>query len=157
MTFGTVTNFDASATVRFERIIDAGIDRVWRALTDAEDLGSWLAPTEIELRRGARVSIDFAEGGRVTGEVIVIDAPNTLEYTWDFTGEGRSVVRFELTTDGARTRLVLEHRLLPPDQAVGYGAGWHAHLDVLTAHVTGGAPIDWDERFAGVLGSYTGA
>jgi uncharacterized protein YndB with AHSA1/START domain len=157
MTLGTVTNFDASATVRFERIIDAAIGRVWRALTDAEDLGNWLAPTEMELRRGGRVAIDFGEGGRVTGEVIVADAPNTLEYTWDFTGEGRSVVRFELTMEGARTRLVLEHRLLPPDQAVGYGAGWHAHLDVLTAHVTGGTPVDWDERFAEVLGSYTGA
>lgn len=156
MTFGTVTNFDASATVRFERIIDAAIDRVWRALTDVEELGGWLAHTEMELRRGGPVSIDFGEGGHVTGEVLVADGPNTLEYTWNFADESKSVVRFELAAQGAQTRLVLEHRLLPPDQAVGYGAGWHAHLDMLTAQITGGAPVDWDERFAEVLGGYTG-
>jgi uncharacterized protein YndB with AHSA1/START domain len=155
MTPGTVTNFDDSATVRFERVIDAAIDRVWQALTEQDDMSRWLAPTQFEARSGGAVSIDFGEGGKVVGTVTAIEAPNTLEYTWDFTGEGESILRFELTANGPQTKLVLEHRLLPHNQGVGYGAGWHAHLDVLEAHLGGREPVDWDERFSRVIGHYT--
>jgi uncharacterized protein YndB with AHSA1/START domain len=157
MTYGTVTNFDESATVRFERILDATIDAVWKALTDPKDIAVWLAPARLDRHTGGAVDIDFGDNGKVAGAITEIESPHTLEYTWTFTGEPDSVLRFELTTDGAKTRLVLEHRLLPPDQAVGYGAGWHAHLDMLESHITNGESVDWDERFNGVLGTYAGA
>jgi hypothetical protein len=31
-------------------------------------------------------------------------------------------------------------------EAVGYGAGWHAHLDALERFLVGES-VDWDERF----------
>lgn len=154
MTYGSLTTFDEGATVRFERLIDAAIDAVWKALTDSSDLAQWLAPAAIEPGEGGTVVIDFGEEGRVTGTVVTAVAPTTLEYTWTFPGEGESVVRFELFPEGNGTRLVLEHRLLPHGQAPGYGAGWHAHLDMLEAVVTGSDPVAWDERFNEVLSSY---
>jgi uncharacterized protein YndB with AHSA1/START domain len=157
MTFGTVTNFDESATVRFERIIGAAVEVVWNALTDPTEIAAWLAPAGFDTRAGGNVSIDFGEGGTVAGAITEFEPLRVLEYTWTFTGERDSVLRFELTADGAKTKLVLEHRLLPPDQAVGYGAGWHAHLDMFGAHVTNATPVDWDERFTEVLGAYAGA
>ena len=157
MSYGTVSHFDNGATVRFVREIDAAIERVRRALTSSDDLAAWLSPAQIEHTVGGSVQIDFGEDSRVNGEVRIFEPPNTLEYTWTFTGEPDSILRFELVASGSGTTLVLEHRLLPADQASGYGAGWHAHLDSLDARIAGDPPIDWDERFNSLLGTYTGA
>ena len=157
MTFGTVTNFDGHATVRFGRHVSASPATLWASLTDEAALSVWLAPGIIEPHFGGTVRFDFGEDQQVAGEVLEHDPLRVIEYTWTFTGEPDSVLRFELeeTTEGVN--LVLEHRLLPPDQAVGYGAGWHAHLDMLEAHVTESDPVDWDKRFGEVLGHYAGA
>jgi uncharacterized protein YndB with AHSA1/START domain len=154
---GTVTNFDDHATVRFDRSINAPIDKVWSALTTAAELAIWLAPTAMAGRLGGQVRIDFGPDQKVAGEVLAIDPPAVLEFTWTFTGEQDSVLRFELAAVGESTQLVLEHRLLPADQAVGYGAGWHAYLDRLAAQVSDGVPPDWQTRFDEVLGTYAGA
>ena len=157
MTYGTVSNFEDSATVRFERTIATPIAAVWKALTSEEDLAIWLAPCRFEAVPGGTVRIDFGEDQQVAGVVTISDPPHRLEYTWTFTGEPDSILLFELEDTGDATKLVLEHRMVPPEQAPGYGAGWHAHLDSLDACVTGQPPIDWDERFNAVLGAYAGA
>lgn len=154
---GTVSYFTDDATVRFDRTIAAPIERVWSAITTPSELAEWLAPCELEAREGGRVRVEFAEDQVVTGVVTVCEPPHRLEYTWTFTGEPDSVLGFELTSIGDDTRLVLIHRRLPSEQAAGYGAGWHAHLDSLAARATGSEPIDWDERFSEVLGHYAGA
>ena len=89
--------------------------------------------------------------------VIALEAPRLLEYSWTLPDQDDSVLRFELAADGQDTHVVLEHRLLPPDQAVGYGAGWHAHLDSLQMLAEGTDPIEWEQRFSEVLGHYAGA
>jgi uncharacterized protein YndB with AHSA1/START domain len=155
--YGTVTNFDDNATVRFERPLNASREGVWRALTDVAAVSVWLALGTLDTHVGGSVHLDFGEDQQVAGTVLQCDPTQTLEYTWTFTGEQDSVLLFELSGNDERTTLVLEHRLLPPDQAVGYGAGWHAHLDMLDAHVTGKDPVDWDARFNDVLGYYAGA
>ena len=157
MTYGTVTNFDDHATVRFERSIGATIDRLWHAISSGDELSRWLAAASLAGEVGGRVRIDFDEDQVVVGKITRYEPPHVLECTWGFTGEHDSVLRFELAEKGNATRFVLEHRLLPPDQAVGYGAGWHAYLDRLTAQVTGADPVDWEARFSEVLGTYAGA
>ena len=49
--------------------------------------------------------------------------------------------------------ITLTHRMLGVGHAAGYGAGWHAHLDVLEAAMVGGA-LSWDERFGEIIGDY---
>jgi uncharacterized protein YndB with AHSA1/START domain len=157
MTYGTVTNFDDHATVRFDRKINASIGKVWSALTTDAELATWLAPTSMPDSVGGQVRIDFGPDQEVAGEVLTIEPNAALEFTWTFTGEPDSVLRFELAGVGESTQLILEHRLLPADQAVGYGAGWHAYLDRLAAQVSDGVPPDWETRFDEVLGAYVGA
>jgi uncharacterized protein YndB with AHSA1/START domain len=136
--------------VRFERLYDYGPDELWTALTDPVQLAGWLAPvTVLEQRIGGRVAVDFGEGGVVEGEIVALEPGRVLEYTWRFTGEDHSVVRFELVPRGEGTLLVLEHRLLGREQGAGYGAGWHAYLDRLADRA-----VDWDRRFAQLLGGY---
>jgi len=154
---GTVTNFDEDATVRFERDLPASAARVWKTLTDPTDLAGWLAPGSIDPVVGAEVQLDFGPDQLVVGVVTDCEIGTVLEYTWSFTGEPDSLLRYELSSDAATSTLTLVHSTLPPEQAVGYGAGWHAHLDMLEAHLSGNDPIDWEERFSQLFPLYAGA
>jgi uncharacterized protein YndB with AHSA1/START domain len=141
--------------VRFERRYDATPKEIWAALTEPEQLRGWLADALVfEQQVGGHVVIDFGDDGRVDGAVLVYDPPAVLEYEWRFTGEQESAVRFELHPDGDGTLLVLDHRRLQTDQAVGYGAGWHAHLDHLASMLDGESGLSWEATFHAVLASY---
>ncbi len=66
------------------------------------------------------------------------DPPHEFRMMWDYTDEGPSELRLQLSELGAgQTRLILEHTRIAAD-AVQYGAGWHVHLDHLCAYLTGG-------------------
>jgi uncharacterized protein YndB with AHSA1/START domain len=151
---GVVTRQDDRATVRFERHLDAAIGDVWAALTTPAGLASWLAPATVDLTEGGKMAIDFGEEGLAGGPITALDAPTLLEYQWRFPGEPDSVLRFALTPDDEHTVLVLEHRFLPADQAMGYGAGWHAHLDHLEARLAGREPGVWADRFRELVPHY---
>jgi uncharacterized protein YndB with AHSA1/START domain len=135
--FGTV----GVAEIVFERRFKAPPERVWRALTDPEELAGWLAPTEIDLRVGGRVLIRF-ENAEERGTIKELREPEVLAYTWA-EGKTPSLVRFELTPDGRGTHLTLTHRFEEAIDLSAYGGGWHHHLEVLAGHV-GGTPVDWD-------------
>ena len=155
---GAFDRIDGHPAVEFERILDAAVDVVWALLTTPEGLRRWLAPAHIDLRFGGDVNIDFGDDGVAGGEILDLVPHSVLEYRWRFTGEPDSVVRFELEIiDPGTTRLRLRHRMLPSDQAIGYGAGWHAHLDQLEAVAAGREPIESEGRFAQVLPRYTNA
>lgn len=152
---GTFGAAEAVPGVEFERILDAAIDRVWAMLTTEEGLEKWLAPASVNLTLGGTIDIDFGDGGVVGGEILDLVPGVVIEYRWRFTGEPDSVVRFELeVVEPGTTRLRLSHQMLPTDQAVGYSAGWHAHLDQLEAVLGGRHPIDWDARFTELLPEY---
>ena len=46
----------------FERWFEAPRERVWRALTDPDELAGWLAPAEIDMRVGGSVVLRFEDG-----------------------------------------------------------------------------------------------
>ena len=143
------------AWVEFERTLDAPIDVVWAMLTTEDGLQRWLAPARVDLQFGGSVDVDFGEGGVAGGEIIDLVPGKVLEYHWRFTGEPDSIIRFELeVVEPDRTQLRLQHRLLPLDQATGYAAGWHAHLDRLQAEVEGSEPVEWEDRFGELLPRY---
>lgn len=144
--------------IGFERVLPAAVDVVWALLTTEEGLARWLAPARVDLRLGGSMDIDFGEGGATGGEILELIPGVAIEYHWRFTGEPDSVVRFELEVMGPETtRLRMQHRMLPADQAIGYGAGWHAHLDQLEAAASGRDPVDWDRRFEELMPEYRDA
>jgi uncharacterized protein YndB with AHSA1/START domain len=130
-----------AAEVLFERRIKAPRERVWRALTDPEELDAWLAPAEIELRVGGSVVLKFDEGDE-RGTITELREPEVLAYTWN-EGKTDSLVRFQLEEDGDGTRLLLHHTFEGEVDLPGYGGGWHHHLEQLMAQVAGN-PIAWD-------------
>jgi uncharacterized protein YndB with AHSA1/START domain len=153
--YGVIRTDQGHPRVSFERVLNAAIDSVWAMLTTEDGLEKWLAPASVELRIGGAMDIDFGEEESVGGEIIDLEPGRVLEYHWRFSGEPDSIIRFELdVVDDEQTRLRLDHRLLPEDQAVGYGAGWHAHLDQLGLVVATDDRIDWMERFNELLPEY---
>jgi hypothetical protein len=74
------------------------------------------------------------------------DPPRKLAFEWGGTGG----VTFELETRGTDVILTLTHsRILDPSTRLNVSAGWHAHLDVLSARMQGTEPAPfWDAWLA---------
>jgi uncharacterized protein YndB with AHSA1/START domain len=105
-------------------------------LTNPAQRAQWLAPGELELTLGGRVSLAFTDGdGVIDGRVTAITPPRLLEFTWTDQDNDFGFVRWELGADDGGTRLVLTHSV--PESARGFGlpmlAGWHSLLDQLAA------------------------
>lgn len=132
--------------VRLERHLAEPPEVVWRALTDRRELTSWF-PCDVvveggEWRVGARLTFPFPADVidmTLTGEVLAVEAPRLLSYTW-----GDDTLRFELEPDGGGTRLVLEDRL-PAPWAARNAAGWEECLERLCGVKESGG--EWQPRF----------
>lgn len=126
--------------MRFERLYDATPAELWSALTDPEHIEGWLAHVaRIDLERDGEVELQMDADGTdiVRGRIRAIEHERVLEYDWRSADAPASVVRLAIEPrETGGTLLVLEHRALPAKTIVDYGAGWHAHLDLLAALVT---------------------
>ena len=137
--FGTVSGDGPAAAVRFERWYAADVAELWGALTEPERMARWLgAEVHIQARVGGAVALRWAGGEQMDGVITVLEPGRVLAYTWREPVLGvESVVRFELRPAGSGTLLVLEHTGVPAEQAAGFGAGWHGHLDALASTLAG--------------------
>ena len=154
---GTLRADGERCAVRFERLYDATPSELWGALTDAEQLRGWMAnEVRIDARPGGEFEFRFGEADTewAAGRVVAAEPPRLLELDWTFPGEPQSVVRFELEPRGPGTLLVLDHRQLARDSGASYSAGWHAHLDLLDAQLTGGPEPDWAARYTELKPDY---
>ena len=86
--YGTVHKRADGYQLRFERHLLHPVEKVWAALTNPAQLAQWLAPGEIELTLGGRVSLAFTDGdGVIDGQVTAIAPPRLLEFTWTDQGQ----------------------------------------------------------------------
>src|SRR5919109_1665538 len=122
--------------VRFERRLAHPPQRVWRAVTETDELAKWFpARPEIagERRVGAGLTFVYPnnEEPPETGEIVEYEEPTLFAFTWRPGAEGDpQLLRFELEPDGDGTRLVFTHELPRPDSAK-VAAGWQLCLDDL--------------------------
>jgi uncharacterized protein YndB with AHSA1/START domain len=147
---GTIERHGDRYTLRLSRVIAAPLDRVWRAISDPDEIVKWLlAETTNDAEVGGQMKLDWENGDRSGGTILAYDPPRLVEYEWD-TYPARparsSVVRFELVEVTGGTQLLLTHRDLSPPAAPGTAAGWHSHLDKLEA-VLAAVELDWRGRF----------
>jgi uncharacterized protein YndB with AHSA1/START domain len=132
MSNGTLLADGARPAVRLERHLPDPPPVVWRALTDREQLRSWF-PCDVVLAGGqwevgAAITFPFPPeviDMTLTGEVLAVDEPNSLAFTW-----GEEVLRFELSAEDGGTHLVLVNEL-PAGIAARNAAGWEVCLDRL--------------------------
>jgi uncharacterized protein YndB with AHSA1/START domain len=122
---------DGTCEVRYTRYYRAAPDEVWAAVTEPDSLARWLAPTgDVALRRGGPFELEL-EGGRMKGRVRAVEPFRLLELDWIEADGPPSIVRFELSSDGGGTVLVLDHRRIDARIGMRYLTRWGNHLDRL--------------------------
>jgi len=109
--------------------------RVWKALTDPEQLREW-APFDADRNLGAVGTAMLTTVGAPTelvseARVKRADPPRVLELTW-----GGRELRWQLEPAASGTRLTLWHNIDRGFISMG-AAGWHICLDVLDRHLAG--------------------
>jgi uncharacterized protein YndB with AHSA1/START domain len=129
--------------IRVERLLPAPIEDVFDAMTNPERMSEWFSPVG-----HAEVEADAVVGGHLRvvmvdgelrlehqGEFLEVERPTRLVFTWRsrFTGDRPTVVTVELSDEDGKTRLVLEHDRLPPEERAPHAGGWGAILDRLSA------------------------
>lgn len=160
----------APDTIRFERLLEAPVERVWQFLVESEKRAQWFAAGPMEARAGGALTFTFnhdnlsssdvpyperfAPGKNrvVTGYVETIEPPHCLAIHW---GEGSDVARFDLTPEGDRTRLVIAHsRLDTRENRLLVASGWECHTHVLAKVLAGGACENFWAEFNSAFKTY---
>lgn len=101
--------------IEIERTYDAPIERVWKAISSKDDMKEWyfeLAEFKPE------VGFEFQFWGGTEDKkylhlcrVAEVVASRKLAYSWRYDGyEGNSLVTFELSAEGKRTKLRFSHQ-----------------------------------------------
>ena len=137
------------STLRFERRLNHGVERVWLAVTDPDELVQWFPSAVVyEPRVGASMRFDF--GGKygldpLPGEVVEWDPPRVFAFAW-----GEDLLRFELSPTGdTGTLLVFTHSFShEPGKPARDAAGWEACFEAFDALLDGRERPDGSERWA---------
>jgi uncharacterized protein YndB with AHSA1/START domain len=152
--YGNYATIEDTPTLNFERRLSQPVDRVWRAITEPDELRHWFpSAVEADLRVGGKMKFTF-EGHTLPdgssfmpGEVTELDPPRVFGFQW-----GEDHLRFELepVDGGVGCALRLIVQLGTRDKAARDGAGWHVCLDRLErllaaddAPAAAGASDDW--------------
>ena len=154
---GILEQTPAGPRLRFERHLAHPPEKVWRAITEPEQLRAWFPQTVTvaEWAVGAPVHFEHERRGEVgtyDGEVLAYEPLSHLEFSW-----GTDTIRLEIEPDGDGTKLTLLDTLDELGKAARDGAGWHACLDGLEAHLDERPAVDSGERWAEVHPGYVEA
>ncbi len=140
----------ARRTVKIQRVLPGPIERVWEYLTKSDLRRQWLASGEMELKEGAACELvwhhdqittpsgqrpdDMKSESHLPSRITVCEPPHKLGFMFWSDSE----VLFELKPAGNNVLLTLTHSKLPSrGMMVGVSTGWHSHLDVLEARLSG--------------------
>jgi uncharacterized protein YndB with AHSA1/START domain len=179
-TDGALVTIDGRPALRFERRYPQPVDRVWRAVTEVDEMVQWF-PSAVEGDRAVGADLSFPDesqraaaraegrpykedGPMFRGRVVAYEPPALFSFTW-----GGELLRIELAAEGDSTRLVFTHVLSHRSTAARNGSGWHQCLGALGSLL--GEPAagpdaapDWTDVYAGYirrigppLGTPTGA
>lgn len=163
-------------TVRFQRMLPGPIERIWAWITEEEKRRQWFAAGETELRVGGKAELHFNNSSlttpddeppekfkpyagdlRFVGEVLEVDPPRLIRFSWPEEDGTSSEATFELETAGDKVILTLTHEKLETrDSMVNVSAGWHTHLDLLEAKLGGPAPTTFWSKIIALETDYDG-
>ena len=98
--------------VRREVVVEAPLERVWRAITEADQLVHWFPDkiAEVDLRPGGAIRIEWQDGEFDDGTIDVVEAPSRFAFRWHGAGfdSPETLVEFTLepTADGTRVVVI---------------------------------------------------
>lgn len=111
-------------------------EKLWRALTQPHLIEAWLMKNDFAPVVGHRFNLRGDWGGVLDCQVLAIEPPHSLSYSWDHVNDDpaydlRSVVTFTLTPSDTGTHLRMEQTGFRPTQKQAIGGahhGWQAFL-----------------------------
>jgi uncharacterized protein YndB with AHSA1/START domain len=134
------------------RTYPASVQRVFKAWTDANQLGQWFAPTDdyttkanVDLRVGHEYRIAIThKGGNVhtiLGTYRLIEPPRKLVYTWRWEGGPTSdtLVTVDFNPEGDATKVTITHeQFTNTEDRDKHNEGWNGCLNRLQRTLTTG-------------------
>lgn len=129
------TKSNLAEAVVVERTFKAPVARVWKALTDVDEMRQWYFDLK-EFKPEVGFEFEFTvehEGAKYQHlcKITEVIPQKKLAYTWRYKGEpGDSLVTFELSADNDKTKLRLTHEGLetfpktPAYARKNFEAGW---------------------------------
>lgn len=127
--------------IRKERHFPFTCDQVWLALTDAEQISSWLMPTrDFKAVKGHKFMLQAKPmgkwDGKIYGEILTAERPERLSYTWKGDQmKSNTILTWTLSATDKGTLLVLEHTGFEGfgDVVLGifHAMGWNRFLNQL--------------------------
>ena len=150
---GRLTRSGELWRLTFTRRLAHPQEKVWRAVTDPDEMTSWFPDRMVGDRRaGAKLRFVTSGDDGFDGELLVFDPPAVMELMW-----GVDRLRIELAPDGDGTLLTLTDTFGELGKAARDGAGWHECLDRLAGTLDGQPPVERGRRFAEVHPRYAEA
>ena len=127
-----------------EHVFPHSIDKVWAAITRAEEISTWFIDADFKAEKGYSYTFN-AKGencSAIYGEVQEA-TPYRLSYTWNVKDNpGITTVSWELATISEGTKLVLVHSGISNyagetaiDMFNSFNGGWSNCLDLLTDYL----------------------
>jgi uncharacterized protein YndB with AHSA1/START domain len=144
------TAIQAPPSLVISRTYPAPVERVFKAWTDANQLGQWFAPSDdyttkatVDLRVGHEYRISIAHKGgnvhNVLGIYRLIDPPRKLVYTWRWEGgpETDTLVTVDFTPRGDSTEVTITHdQFLDVETRNKHNEGWSGCFNRLERFLT---------------------
>lgn len=117
-------------SVVVEREIACAPEKLWRALTQPHLIAEWLMSNDFAPVVGHRFNLRGDWGGVLDCEVLALEPPSTLSYSWNHVHDDaaydlRSVVTFTLTPTASGTHLRVEQAGFRPTQKQALGGALH--------------------------------
>lgn len=140
----------APRMIEMQRLLPGPIERIWDYLTKSDLRRQWLASGDMDLKVGTPCDLvwhhdetttppgtrpeNMSAESHLPSRITVCEPPHRLGFMFWSDSE----VIFELKSVGAKVLLTLTHKDLPSrGMMVGVSTGWHSHLDVLEARISG--------------------
>ncbi len=120
--------------VRVVRRLNHDASRVWRALTDEDELAVWY-PTRVRINpvAGGTITFAFPGGEPFAGEVLDAQPPELLVFT-----TREDVLHWALRADGDATELTLDNHVADLPHAPYTAAGFDISFDQLATLLDAG-------------------
>jgi uncharacterized protein YndB with AHSA1/START domain len=125
---GTLETVEGRPALRFVRRLHHSPERVWRAITEPDELERWFVAA-VDWKPEVGQTFESMDQ---TGEIIEADAPRAFAYSW-----GGEMLRFELRPDDGGCVLVFTHVFDDRALSAQHATGWDLHLDRLEATLDG--------------------
>jgi uncharacterized protein YndB with AHSA1/START domain len=139
----TERNGDEELPVTIERVFNAPVEKVWKAITDLNQMKQWYFPQLESFRaeKGFETQFNVHHEGKDflhLWKIKEVKPLKKISLEWKYAGyPGSSTVSFELFSEGKKTRLVLTHEGIgsfmpgkyPELAAKNFIAGWTSFMD----------------------------